>query len=217
MLNNKVIWSLKSERGPIRKKNEDSVYPNISGKSQLPIRFGIFDGMGGHKSGEVASRIASETLNNDFVSIEKYVIEANNQILNHQDMYPETLGMGTTMTIIEIDNNLLLKLAHVGDSRCYILSNNNLFQLTIDDNLPENKNILTQALGTKEKLSIQSKDYKLKKYDTILLCTDGVYNEVSDEYLKNKLSDGISAETLISEILIQEPKDNLSAIIINVV
>ena len=69
----------------------------------------------------------------------------------------------------------------------------------------------------KEKLSIQSKDYKLKKYDTILLCTDGVYNEVSDEYLKNKLSDGISAETLISEILIQEPKDNLSAIIINVV
>ena len=217
MLNNKVIWSLKSERGPIRKKNEDSVYPNISGKSQLPTRFGIFDGMGGHKSGEVASRIASETLNNDFVSIEKYVIEANNQILNHQDMYPETLGMGTTMTIIEIDNNLLLKLAHVGDSRCYILSNNNLFQLTIDDNLPENKNILTQALGTKEKLSIQSKDYKLKKYDTILLCTDGVYNEVSDEYLKNKLSDGISAETLISEILIQEPKDNLSAIIINVV
>ena len=132
-------------------------------------------------------------------------------------MYPETLGMGTTMTIIEIDKNLLLKLAHVGDSRCYILSNNNLFQLTIDDNLPENKNILTQALGTKEKLSIQSKDYKLKKYDTILLCTDGVYNEVSDEYLKNKLSDGISAETLISEILIQEPKDNLSAIIINVV
>ena len=184
---------------------------------EIPVGAALFDGMGGHKSGEVASRIASETLNNEFVSIEKYVIEANNQILNHQDMYPETLGMGTTMTIIEIDNNLLLKLAHVGDSRCYILSNNNLFQLTIDDNLPENKNILTQALGTKEKLSIQSKDYKLKKYDTILLCTDGVYNEVSDEYLKNKLSDGISAETLISEILIQEPKDNLSAIIINVV
>jgi len=216
MLNNKVIWSIKSECGPSRDKNEDSVYPRSSGKSMLPFKAGVFDGMGGHRSGEIASKIASETMNKNFDSLDLYVNEANREILNHQNSNPETYGMGTTMTVIEITEDLLLKIAHVGDSRCYVFSDNKLFLLTEDDNLPENKNILTQALGTKEILNIQTRDYRLKKYDTIFVCTDGVYNEISDEYIKNKLSEGISADTLIGEILIQEPKDNLSAIIINV-
>ena len=216
MLNNKVIWSIKSECGPSRDKNEDSVYPRSSGKSMLPFKAGVFDGMGGHRSGEIASKIASETMNKNFDSLDLYVNEANREILNHQNSNPETYGMGTTMTVIEITEDLLLKIAHVGDSRCYVFSDNKLFLLTEDDNLPENKNILTQALGTKEMLNIQTRDYRLKKYDTIFLCTDGVCNEISDEYIKNKLGEGISADTLISEILIQEPKDNLSAIIINV-
>jgi len=216
MLNNKVIWSIKSECGPSRDKNEDSVYPRSSGKSILPFKAGVFDGMGGHRSGEIASKIASETMNKNFDSLDLYINEANKEILNHQNSNPETYGMGTTMTVIEITEDLLLKIAHVGDSRCYVFSDNKLFLLTEDDNLPENKNILTQALGTKEMLNIQTRDYRLKKYDTIFVCTDGVYNEISDEYIKNKLSEGISADTLIGEILIQEPKDNLSAIIINV-
>lgn len=216
MLNNKVIWSIKSECGPSRDKNEDSVYPHNSGKSRLPFKAGVFDGMGGHRSGEIASKIASETMHKNFDSLDLYVTEANKEIFNHQNSNPETYGMGTTMTVIEITEDLLLKIAHVGDSRCYVFSDNKLFLLTEDDNLPENKNILTQALGTKEKLNIQTRDYRLKKYDTIFLCTDGVYNEISDEYIKNKLGEGISADTLIGEILIQEPKDNLSAIIINV-
>jgi len=216
MLNNKVIWSIKSECGPSRDKNEDSVYPHSSGKSMLPFKAGVFDGMGGHRSGEIASKIASETMNKNFDSLDLYINEANKEILSHQNSNPETYGMGTTMTVIEITEDLLLKIAHVGDSRCYVFSDNKLFLLTEDDNLPENKNILTQALGTKEKLNIQTRDYRLKKYDTIFVCTDGVYNEISDEYIKNKLSEGISADTLIGEILIQEPKDNLSAIIINV-
>lgn len=216
MLNNKVIWSIKSECGPLRDKNEDSVYPHSSGKSMLPFKAGVFDGMGGHRSGEIASKIASETMNENFDSLDLYINKANKEILSHQNSNPETYGMGTTMTVIEITEDLLLKIAHVGDSRCYVFSDNKLFLLTEDDNLPENKNILTQALGTKEKLNIQTRDYRLKKYDTIFVCTDGVYNEISDEYIKNKLSEGISADTLIGEILIQEPKDNLSAIIINV-
>jgi serine/threonine protein phosphatase PrpC len=216
MLNNKVIWSIKSECGPLRDKNEDSVYPHSSGKSMLPFKAGVFDGMGGHRSGEIASKIASETMNENFDSLDLYINEANKEILSHQNSNPETYGMGTTMTVIEITEDLLLKIAHVGDSRCYVFSDNKLFLLTEDDNLPENKNILTQALGTKEKLNIQTRDYRLKKYDTVFVCTDGVYNEISDEYIKNKLSEGISADTLIGEILIQEPKDNLSAIIINV-
>ena len=217
MLNNKVIWSLKSERGPVRKKNEDSVYPNISGKSQLPIRFGIFDGMGGHKKGEVASLIASEVMNDSFADISDYVNLANKNILDYQNKHSEATGMGTTMTIVEIDQEKVLHLAHVGDSRCYVLNNRNLIQLTKDENVPGYQNVLTQALGSKEKLKIQTKDFQLTSGDVVFLCTDGVYNEIGDEYLKNKLMDGVTAESLISEVLLQNPKDNISAIIINVI
>ena len=51
----------------------------------------------------------------------------------------------------------------------------------------------------------------------VLLCTDGLYNELGEEYLKKKLQEGISAETLVSEVLLQDPKDNITAIIINII
>jgi len=217
MNNAEVVWTVKSECGPIRQKNEDAVYPSNSGSSALPVKAGIFDGMGGHKKGEVASRIASEVMNESFEKISNYVDLANEKILNYQSKHLEAKGMGTTMTIVEIDKKRVLHLAHVGDSRCYVLSNRNLIQLTKDENVPGYQNVLTQALGSKEKLKIQSKDFQLSAGDVIFMCTDGVYNEIGDEYLKNKLIDGVSAETLISEVLLQNPKDNISAIIINVI
>jgi len=217
MTNSKAIWTVKTECGPIRKKNEDAIYPDKSGSSSLPIKAGIFDGMGGHKKGEVASLLASEVMNANFINISDYVNLANKNILDYQNKHTEAMGMGTTMTIVEIDKEKVLHLAHVGDSRCYVLNNRNLMQLTKDENVPGYQNVLTQALGSKEKLKIQTKDFQLTSGDVVFLCTDGVYNEIGDEYLKNKLMDGITAESLISEVLLQNPKDNISAIIINVI
>ena len=217
MTNNKAIWTVKTECGPIRKKNEDAIYPDKSGSSSLPIKAGIFDGMGGHKKGEVASLLASEVMDANFINISDYVNLANKNILDYQNKHTEAMGMGTTMTIVEIDKEKVLHLAHVGDSRCYVLNNRNLMQLTKDENVPGYQNVLTQALGSKEKLKIQTKDFQLTSGDVVFLCTDGVYNEIGDEYLKNKLMDGITAESLISEVLLQNPKDNISAIIINVI
>ena len=217
MTNSKAIWTVKTECGPIREKNEDAIYPDKSGSSSLPIKAGIFDGMGGHKKGEVASLLASEVMNANFINISDYVNLANKNILDYQNKHTEAMGMGTTMTIVEIDKEKVLHLAHVGDSRCYVLNNRNLMQLTKDENVPGYQNVLTQALGSKEKLKIQTKDFQLTSGDVVFLCTDGVYNEIGDEYLKNKLMDGITAESLISEVLFQNPKDNISAIIINVI
>ena len=217
MTNSKAIWTVKTECGPIREKNEDAIYPDKSGSSSLPIKAGIFDGMGGHKKGEVASLLASEVMNANFINISDYVNLANKNILDYQNKHTEAMGMGTTMTIVEIDKEKVLHLAHVGDSRCYVLNNRNLMQLTKDENVPGYQNVLTQALGSKEKLKIQTKDFQLTSGDVVFLCTDGVYNEIGDEYLKNKLMDGITAESLISEALLQNPKDNISAIIINVI
>ena len=125
--------------------------------------------------------------------------------------------MGTTMTSISIDKNRLLNVAHVGDTRCYVFSERQLIKLTEDQNVPGYQNMLKQALGSNDKLKIQIVDFQLQKGDVILLCTDGLYNEISDEYLKKKISDGTSAESLVGEVLLLNPKDNVSAIVINLV
>ena len=217
MDNLKVVWSVKSECGPVRKKNEDAAYPNISGSGVVPFKAGVFDGMGGHKKGEVASNIASSVMNEKFDDLVTYVQEANKQIYDYQDNNADSEGMGTTMTAVKIDSNGVLHVAHVGDSRCYVLSKRQLIKLTEDENVPGYQNVLLQALGTKKKLDIQKKDLKLNKGDVVLLCTDGLYNEIGEEYMKKKLQEGISADTLVSEVLLQEPKDNVTAIIINVI
>ena len=137
----KVVWSIKSECGPIRKKNEDSVFPDISGSGFAPFKAGVFDGMGGHKKGEVASQLAASVMKEDYKDLVSYVEKANKAIYEYQETNKDSEGMGTTMTAIEVD----------------------------------------------------------------------------EEYLKKKLQEGISAETLVSEVLLQEPKDNITAIIINII
>ena len=213
----KLVWSVKSECGPIRKKNEDSVFPDLSGSGFVPFKAGVFDGMGGHKKGEVASELASSVMKKEYENLISYVEDANKTIYEYQENNRDSEGMGTTMTAIEIDEDGVLHVAHVGDSRCYVLSKRKLIKLTEDENVPGYQNVLLQALGTKKKLSIQTKDIRLFKGDVVLLCTDGLYNELGEEYLKKKLQEGISAETLVSEVLLQEPKDNITAIIINII
>ena len=152
MDNLKVVWSVKSECGPVRKKNEDAAYPNISGSGVVPFKAGVFDGMGGHKKGEVASDIASSVMNEKFDDLVTYVQEANKQIYHYQDNNADSEGMGTTMTAVKIDGNGVLHVAHVGDSRCYVLSKRQLIKLTEDENVPGYQNVLLQALGTKKKV-----------------------------------------------------------------
>ena len=121
------------------------------------------------------------------------------------------------MTVITINEDALMKIAHVGDSRCYVLSDRNLVKVTEDQNVPGYQNVLKQALGSNEKLNIQEIDFQLQIGDVILLCSDGLYNEVGEEYIKKKMQDGISADTLVSEVLLLDPKDNVSAIMVNLI
>ena len=217
MKNFKLVWSARSECGPNRKKNEDSIYPPTSGNNKPPFKAAVCDGLGGHVSGDVASKIAVETLNKEFGDLNELINEANSQILKFQDDNPESLGMGTTMTAITINVDALMKIGHVGDSRCYVLSDRNLVKVTEDQNVPGYQNVLKQALGSNEKLNIQEIDFQLKIGDVILLCSDGLYNEVGEEYIKKKMQDGTSADTLVSEVLLLDPKDNVSAIMINLI
>jgi len=213
----KIVWSARSECGPNRKKNEDTIFPAISGSSKPPFKAAVCDGLGGHVNGDVASKIAADTLLEEITDLNHIITEANKNILKYQDKNPSSLGMGTTMTAISIDSDALMKIGHVGDSRCYVLSDRNLIKVTEDQNVPGYQNVLKQALGSNEKLNIQEVDFQLQIGDVVFLCSDGLYNEVGEEYIKKKMQDGISAETFVSEVLLLNPKDNVSAIVINVV
>ena len=213
----KIVWSARSECGPNRKKNEDTIFPAISGSSKPPFKAAVCDGLGGHVNGDVASKIAAETLLKEITDLNQIITEANNNILEYQEKNPSSLGMGTTMTAISIDSTALMKIGHVGDSRCYVLSDRNLIKVTEDQNVPGYQNVLKQALGSNEKLNIQEVDFQLQTGDVVFLCSDGLYNEVGEEYIKKKMQDGISADTFVGEVLLLNPKDNVSAIVINVV
>jgi len=213
----KLVWSARSECGPNRKKNEDTIYPSKSGSITPPFKAAVCDGLGGHVSGDIASNIAAATLLDDHKNLNELIKNANNKILKFQDDNPESLGMGTTMTAITINEDALMKIGHVGDSRCYVLSDRNLVKVTEDQNVPGYQNVLKQALGSNEKLNIHEIDFQLQIGDVILLCSDGLYNEVGEEYIKRKMQDGISAESLVSEVLLLNPKDNVSAIVINLI
>ena len=213
----KIVWSARSECGPNRKKNEDTIFPAISGSSKPPFKAAVCDGLGGHVNGDVASKIAADTLLEEITDLNQIITEANKNILKYQDKNPSSLGMGTTMTAISIDSDALMKIGHVGDSRCYVLSDRNLIKVTEDQNVPGYQNVLKQALGSNEKLNIQEVDFQLQVGDVVFLCSDGLYNEVGEEYIKKKMQDGISADTFVSEVLLLNPKDNVSAIVINVV
>ncbi len=212
----KITWSVRTECGPERKKNEDSVFPILSGNQYLPFRAAICDGLGGHVDGEVASKIAAESMSSDEDNVSIIINTANKKIVEYQENHSSSGGMGTTMTALIINESGLMKVGHVGDSRCYVLSNRNIVKITDDQNVPGYKNVLKQALGTKDKLDIQKIDFQLNNGDVILLCTDGLYNEFGEEYLKKRLQEGVTADTLVGEALLQIPSDNVSAIIMNV-
>ena len=217
MNNLKLIWSVRTECGPEREKNEDAIYPNKSGNKMAPFRAAICDGLGGHAKGEVASKIAADSMNNEEDSLLKIIEDANYKINKYQEKNIEAKGMGTTMTALSINENGLMEVAHVGDSRCYVLSERNIIKITEDQIVPGYKNVLKQALGTKEKLEIQKIDFQLNRGDVVFLCTDGLYNEFGEEYFKKRLQEGVSANTLVGEALLQKPKDNVSAIVVNVI
>ncbi len=213
----KCVWTIASECGPIREKNEDSVFPSVSGSSTEVFYAAVCDGLGGHKGGNIASKLAIEQIQDGGEDLTKILINADTEILNYQKKNPEFENMGTTMTLISISQSGKLKIAHIGDTRCYILSKRNLHQITTDHVVTGFNNVLTQALGLGKALEPELIDFQLNIGDVILLCSDGFYNEVSESYIKRKLSEGVVAESIVKEVLKNDPKDNVSIVIINVV
>lgn len=236
-----------SDIGNLRTNNEDLAMVAIPASEKELLSKGILlllaDGMGGHNSGEVASSMALEnfsksyyaTKGNMYKRLKKAVEKANSEIYKDSMNNEAHSGMGTTLTAFAI-NNTEIYLMQVGDSRAYILQNEELKQISKDDTVvqllvdtgkitaeeaavhPE-RNVLTNALGTKPDIEAQLKKTDDIKIDniTLLLCSDGLYDLLNDEEIKSILLSGDNlntiAETLISTAKERGGYDNITVLL----
>lgn len=191
--------------GKKREINQDYVYTSEKSLGNLPNLFVVADGMGGHKAGDFASKYTVKVLIQEIKDdkgespeqIIRHAIGSANHKLIEASMEDEHLkGMGTTIVVATIIDHMMY-FANVGDSRLYLI-NQEITQLTKDHSLVEemvrmggikpeeaknhpDKNIITRAIGAKGDVEIDFFEYRLKKNDKIVMCSDGLSNLVEDE------------------------------------
>jgi protein phosphatase len=192
-----------SDAGRVRTLNEDGVA--VDGDRGFAI---VTDGMGGHRAGDVASRLALESMARlldkaDALSSEwarTAVTEANAIVHSTAQKQAVHTGMGSTLAMAACDGDRII-LAHVGDSRIYRLSDGQLELLTRDDSVlndqvemgliaaneageSHNRHFVTQALGISPQVAAHVREETLRDGDIYLLCTDGLNDLVSDTDIK---------------------------------
>jgi protein phosphatase len=206
----------------------------------------IADGMGGHVGGEIASQIAVDTIgqayfqqvgDNPIEALKASFVSANQAIHDAASREPSLLGMGTTCTALAIWNNQAC-FAHVGDSRLYRLRDGALTLLTSDHTMvmelvrvglltPDaarhhrDRSIITRALGILPEVEISTAEepWPLEPGDVYLLCSDGLYDLVEDEEIRQtlvSLAPQAACEQLIALAKKRGGFDNISVAILAV-
>lgn len=220
----KVYYETFSECGP-RRKNEDYIAVREMPEYGRSV-FVLCDGMGGHDSGEVASKLVAEHVCDYWVknpkrpNSEKKILDACKETMiafNNRSRGE----MGTTMALVAIEGNKAL-LAHCGDSRIYLVRNHNIIYQSTDHVAltPEGWPIITRAFFTgRNHFTPDIKEMQLEIGDMILLCSDGVYGNGKWSNLKDILTNAdidVSPSTEIERIASEKSHDNYSAILIRV-
>ena len=230
-------YAARSDVGLVRSNNEDSVY---AGARLLALA----DGMGGHAAGEIASQLviaALAHLDDDepggdlLASLNSAVHSGNSAIAAQVEMEPDLEGMGTTLTAILFAGNRL-GLVNVGDSRCYLLRDGELTQITKDDTFvqtlvdegritkeeahshPQRSLIMRALTGHEVEPTLTMREVRLG--DRYLLCSDGLSDPVTDETILEalKISDvADSADRLIELALRGGGPDNVTVVVADVV
>ena len=234
--------------GLVRKANEDyigsSTNQETNGNGDI---FVVCDGMGGHVGGAIASKTAvecileyfkSDTHPNPILALEKAISFANEQIYVLSQNDPDLKGMGTTCTaLLQKDDKVYI--AHVGDSRIYLNTDNKLYRVTKDHSFVQKlvdagqledsemethprKNELTRALGISATVEVEVSENPLlvKNGDKFLMCSDGLCGLVNDptiSYVINKESANSAVGELIQLAENAGGNDNISVDIIEVV
>lgn len=208
----RYLWATATHQGMVRDQNEDTVYPKSSGESDDGVLVIVADGMGGHVAGEVASRLAVNAAASSDLAATDRVAAGNRAIREEVARDPGLEGMGTTMTLLEIEDDVAT-IAHIGDSRAYLLRDGELRQLTEDHTVaaeymaqgqlsPEEaanhpqRHMLLRTLGLTRFVNVDEVKADLASGDRILLCSDGLTEMVTDEQIAEKLGEGTPDEVV---------------------
>lgn len=236
-----MIFGFKSDIGKLRENNEDSLFAD----EQLGI-FIVADGMGGHQGGEVASKMAVDILSasikdvmeNSGVdlrhTIREAIHKANASIYDRGQRDKDLTGMGTTM-VLAVFRGDDVYIAHVGDSRAYQVKAETIRQITSDHSLAachvragemtaeearvsSLRHILTMALGSGGLIEPEMSTVKLMDGDYILLCTDGLTDEMTDEEIKGIVGSSntpqIICDALVDTANKKGGRDNITVLIV---
>lgn len=231
----------RTDKGRVRQNNQDAF---VTGKLSDSVHFAVVcDGMGGANGGNIASSLAVKVITNRIVEgyrenmsrqsihymLESAIAAANVLVYDTAVADPELHGMGTTVVAVIVSGDEAV-VAHIGDSRAYIISDD-IRQLTRDHSvvwemvekgeiteeearIHPNKNFITRALGVEEQVECDITDAELSDGAMLLVCTDGLTNMVENQEIARilkKLSPQNAVEKLIVSANMSGGSDNITA------
>ena len=234
----------KTDIGKKRQLNQDFVYSTDEAVGKLNNLYIVADGMGGHNAGDFASKYAVETVVREikgsvetkpFRILGKSIRVANELIRLKARENIALNGMGTTIVVASIDEEHQLEVANVGDSRLYIIRDNEIRQITRDHSLVEemvrmggmnresarnhpDKNIITRAIGARDSIEVDFFQEELNENDLVLMCSDGLTNMLTDEEILNICNSKSDLNDIANELIDQANKnggkDNIAVVLI---
>jgi protein phosphatase len=238
-----VSASLQTDVGCVREINEDCirfVQPADPGVvATKGLLFLVADGMGGHSGGEVASSMAIDVISREYYSqsgnpqsaLKKAFNQASRQVFEVSEKDAGLKGMGTTCTALVLRNGSALA-AHVGDSRLYLVRGGQIYLMTEDHSevmemvkrglitLEEarhhpDKNVILRAIGSHAEVEVSVWDEPLpvREGDRFLLCSDGLYDLVEDDEIRQRIEKAepqAACESLIALAKERGGHDNIS-------
>lgn len=227
-----MIFYCLSDRGLIRRKNEDNYLQGL--KAGDMIVFAVADGMGGHRGGDIASYFAIKGLEEAVIRRQEYLKagyirknsprlfkdifkEANQKILAAKENDGYFKEMGTTLTAAFLYDKQVA-IAHVGDSRAYVIRNEKISQVTSDHSLVNEllkggylsiyeaynhpqKNVLTNAMGLELDVPVDVYYTRLDQDTIILLCSDGLNSHLYDEDILSIVKQSANIEIAVKKLI----------------
>ena len=222
-------WGL-SDKGNVREQNQD--YYLIERLPEDAMLAVVCDGMGGAKSGNVASRLACEVFTGEVkrsfqagmkpkqteAMLRSAAALANTTVFEQSQLSDEFTGMGTTLVAALILKNMAATVLNIGDSRAYLLNADGIRCVTVDHSLVElmvqrgeltpeqaknhpGKNLITRAVGTEQQVCADVFPLQLGRNDALLLCTDGLSNQMADQEILFEVVHGAHKEDCCQRLL----------------
>ncbi|MBQ1647786.1 MAG: Stp1/IreP family PP2C-type Ser/Thr phosphatase [Bacteroidales bacterium] len=239
------VWGV-TDPGLVRAQNQDYYLLQKLGSHDLLAV--VCDGMGGARSGNIASRLAAEVFTKEIklgyrpnmtqdqadYLLRTSISIANSAVFENAELNPEMKGMGTTLVAVLVVN-MRAYFANVGDSRGYLMNRQGIQRVTVDHSLVElmvqrgelsseqaktypGKNYITRAVGTEPTVECDLYTSALRQGDCILLCSDGLTNQLADQELLFEVIHGVNkqdcCQRLLGIVKDRGALDNVTAVLV---